>query len=164
MYMWGKGVLKDAQKKKKASSKQQISQNTGKIPPSHYTPHLSEKVPVKPLCSAPQLHHPPPHPQLFLSLNSHNIVQWCSKFYLQVLFSVKDNGFGFDLSVLDVDLIATKHDGNVLTDTHQVTMPVWNIFVCHSWGHIKHDDGTVPWGKRFTHQQQIKQKQCPCYL
>ena len=53
-------------------------------------------------------------------------------FYLQVLFSVKDDGFGFDLSVFDVNLVATEHDGNVLTDTHQVPMPVWNVFVCHS--------------------------------
>jgi len=55
-----------------------------------------------------------------------------NNFYLQVLFSVKDDGFGFDLSVFNVDLIATEHDGNVLTDTHQIPMPVWNVFVCHS--------------------------------
>lgn len=67
--------------------------------------------------------------------------------YLQVLFSVKDDGFGFDLPVLDVHLIAAEHDRNVLTDTHQVTMPVGNVFVCHSGGHVKHDDGAVSWGK-----------------
>lgn len=68
---------------------------------------------------------------------------WKDQTYLQVLFSVKDNGFGLDLPVFDVDLIAAQHNGNVLTHSYQVTMPVGNVLVCYSGGYVKHDDGTV---------------------
>ena len=65
------------------------------------------------------------------------------KLYLKILFPVKYNGLGFNLTVLDVNLVATKDNWNVLTDSNQIAMPVGNIFVCDTRGHIKHDDGTL---------------------
>ena len=63
--------------------------------------------------------------------------------YLQILLPVENNGLSFDFSVLDVHLVATKNNWNVLTYTNQVSVPVGNIFVSNTRGHIKHDDGTL---------------------
>ena len=41
---------------------------------------------------------------------------------------------------LDVDLVSTKNDGNVLTDTFEVTMPVGDVLVGDTGGHVEHDD------------------------
>lgn len=40
---------------------------------------------------------------------------------LEVLLSVEGNGLGFNLSLLDINLVTSKDDGNVLADTDQVT-------------------------------------------
>lgn len=66
-----------------------------------------------------------------------------SSHYLQVLLAVKHNALGFDFPVFDVYFVATKDNGNVLTDAHQVTMPVRHILVGDSRGYVKHDDGTL---------------------
>ena len=63
--------------------------------------------------------------------------------YLEVLLAVKHNALGFDFPVFDVYLVATKDNGNVLTDAHQVTMPVRNVLVGDSRRYIKHDDSTL---------------------
>lgn len=59
---------------------------------------------------------------------------------------MEDDALGFDLSVLDIDLVATQYDGNVLTHTDQVTVPVGDVLVGHSGGHVEHDDGTLSCG------------------
>lgn len=59
---------------------------------------------------------------------------------LQRLFSVESNGLGFDLTILDVNLVSTENNGDVLTDTNKITMPLRNILVGHTTGDIKHDN------------------------
>lgn len=59
---------------------------------------------------------------------------------------MKHNAFGFDFPVFDVHLVAAEDDGNVLTDTDQVTMPVGHVLVSDSRGDVKHDDGTLSCG------------------
>lgn len=67
-------------------------------------------------------------------------------FYLQILLAVKHNAFGFDFPVFDVNLVAAENDGNVFTDTDQVTMPVGHVLVGDSRGNVKHDDSTLGCG------------------
>ena len=62
---------------------------------------------------------------------------------LEILLAVKHDGLGLDLPVLDVDLVAGEDDGNVLAHPDQVPVPVGDVLVCHSRGHIEHDDGTL---------------------
>ena len=62
---------------------------------------------------------------------------------LEILLAVKHDGLGLDLPVLDVDLVAGEDDGNVLTDADEVTVPVGNVLVGHTRGHVKHDDGAL---------------------
>ena len=49
-----------------------------------------------------------------------------------------------DLTVLDVHLVATQHDGDVLTDTAQITVPCGDILVSQARGDVEHDDGALP--------------------
>ena len=63
--------------------------------------------------------------------------------YLQVLLAVENDVLCLHLPVLNVHLVATQDNGDVVTHTHQVTVPVGDILVCHSGGHVKHDDGTL---------------------
>ena len=56
---------------------------------------------------------------------------------------MEHDGFGLDLPVFDVHLIATQHDGDVLTHAHQVSVPVGHVFVGDSSGHVEHDDSTL---------------------
>ena len=48
-----------------------------------------------------------------------------------------------DLSVLDVHLVATQHDGYTVTDMLQVAVPQGDVVVRHSRCDVKHDDGTM---------------------
>ena len=48
---------------------------------------------------------------------------------LPVLLAVEDNGLGLDLPVLDVDLVASEDDGDVLAHPHQVSVPVWHVLM-----------------------------------
>jgi len=41
---------------------------------------------------------------------------------------------------LDIDLVSTKNNRDVLTDPLEITMPVGNILVGDTGGDIKHDD------------------------
>lgn len=52
--------------------------------------------------------------------------------YLQVLLAVKYNALGLYFSVFNVHLVAAEDDGNVLTDTNQVTVPVGYVLVSDS--------------------------------
>ena len=36
--------------------------------------------------------------------------------YLKIFLAMKDDGFGFDLSVLDVDFVSTEDNGDVFAD------------------------------------------------
>lgn len=68
---------------------------------------------------------------------------FASSYYLQVLLAVKHNALGFDFPVFDVHLVATKNNGNVLTDTDQVTMPVRHVLIGDSRSDVEHDDSTL---------------------
>lgn len=59
---------------------------------------------------------------------------------------MKHNAFGLYFSVFNVHLVAAEDDGNVLTDTNQVTVPIGYVLVSDSRSDIKHDDGTLSWG------------------
>ena len=50
---------------------------------------------------------------------------------------------GQDFTDLDVDLVTAKYDGDVLTDTLQVSVPVGNVLVGDSGSNIEHDDTTL---------------------
>ena len=67
----------------------------------------------------------------------------CPLYYLQVLFPVEDDGFCLHLSILDIHLVPTQHDGNVFTNPYQISMPVGNILVSDSSRHVKHDNCTL---------------------
>lgn len=41
---------------------------------------------------------------------------------------------------LDVDLVSAKDDGDVLANTLEVTVPVGNVLVGDTRGHVEHDD------------------------
>lgn len=73
---------------------------------------------------------------------------YCNKVcnnYLEVLLAMEYDALGFDFPVFDVHLVAAEDYGNVLTDTHQVTMPVGYVLVGDSGRDIKHDDRTLGW-------------------
>lgn len=48
---------------------------------------------------------------------------------LQVFLSVEGDLFWLDLAVFDIDLITTENNGDILTDTAEVTVPGGDIFV-----------------------------------
>ena len=62
---------------------------------------------------------------------------------LEVLLAVEHDGLGLDLAVLDVDLVAAQHDGDVLADAHEVPVPVGHVLVGHPGSHVEHDDGAL---------------------
>lgn len=77
----------------------------------------------------------------------------------QLTLSVESDVSGLDLSLLpssafffsivqdatdlDVDLVSTKDDRDVLTDPLQISVPVRNVLVGDSGSDIKHDDTTL---------------------
>lgn len=48
---------------------------------------------------------------------------------------------------LDVDLVTTQHDRNVLADSLQVSVPVGNVLVGDSGSDVEHDDTTLSCGR-----------------
>jgi hypothetical protein len=48
---------------------------------------------------------------------------------LQILFAMESNHLRFDLSILDFDLVSSKHHRNVFANSRQVAVPVWDVFV-----------------------------------
>ena len=60
---------------------------------------------------------------------------------LQVLLSVESDLSGFDSSVLLVDLVSDKDDGDVIADPGEVLVPLGDILVGDSGGDIEHENG-----------------------
>ena len=60
---------------------------------------------------------------------------------------MKDDALGFDFPVFDVHFVAAEDDGNVLTNTNQITVPIGDILVGDSRGDVEHDDSTLGCGK-----------------
>lgn len=61
-------------------------------------------------------------------------------FYLKVLLPVERNRFGFDLSVLDIDLVADQYDGDIFTDPHEIAMPIRHVLVGYATRDVEHDN------------------------
>ena len=59
---------------------------------------------------------------------------------LEVLLSVESDGLGLDLTLLNINLVTAKNDGDVLANTNKITVPVGNVLVSDTGGNIKHDD------------------------
>lgn len=53
---------------------------------------------------------------------------------------MEGDGAGLDLPLLDVDLVTAKNNGDVLADALEITVPVGDVLVGDSAGHIEHDD------------------------
>ena len=62
---------------------------------------------------------------------------------LQVLLAVEGDLLGLDLAVLDVDLVAHEHDGDVLADARQVLVPLGHVRVGDARADVEHDDPAV---------------------
>jgi hypothetical protein len=48
-----------------------------------------------------------------------------------------------DATYLDIDLVSTKHNGDVFTNPLQISVPVWYVLVGDPGSNIKHDDTTL---------------------
>lgn len=59
---------------------------------------------------------------------------------LQVLLAMESNLLGFDLAILDFDLVSAKYNRNILANASEVTMPVGHVLVGDAGGDIEHDD------------------------
>lgn len=59
---------------------------------------------------------------------------------MDVLLSVERDGAGLDFSLLNVDFVSTKHNGNVLTDTFKITMPIGDVLIGDPGSDVEHDD------------------------
>ena len=62
---------------------------------------------------------------------------------LQVLLAVESDLLGANLAVLDVDLVAHKHNGDVLAHADNVAVPLLHVLVRLSGGYVEHDDGAL---------------------
>ena len=56
---------------------------------------------------------------------------------LVVHLVVEEDGFGLDLPVLDIHLVASQNNGNILAHPDQIAAPVGDVHVGHSACHIK---------------------------
>ena len=62
---------------------------------------------------------------------------------LQVTLAVEGDVSCLYLPILNVDLVTTEDDGDVLTDTDDVSVPVGDILVSDSRSHVEHDDSAL---------------------
>ena len=62
---------------------------------------------------------------------------------LEVLLSVESDLLSLDLSVLDVDLVANEHDGDVFANSDEILVPLRDILVGDSSADIEHNDSAV---------------------
>jgi len=53
---------------------------------------------------------------------------------------VESNSTSLDFSLLDVDFVPAKDDGDVLANTLEIPMPVGDILIRDSGGDVEHDD------------------------
>ena len=56
---------------------------------------------------------------------------------------MENDCLGLNFSVLNINFVAAQHDGNVLANPHEISVPVGYVLVGHSRCHVKHDDGAV---------------------
>lgn len=56
---------------------------------------------------------------------------------------MEGDGLRLHLALLHIDLVATEHDGDVLTHAHEVAMPVGHVLVGDAGGDVEHDDAAL---------------------
>lgn len=56
---------------------------------------------------------------------------------------MENNWLGLDFSVFNVALVAAQDNWYVFANSDEVSVPVWNILIGDSGGHVEHDDGTL---------------------
>jgi hypothetical protein len=62
---------------------------------------------------------------------------------LQILLSVESDLLSFNFSVLNIDLVSNKNDWDILTDSDEILVPLWNILISDSGADIEHDNTAV---------------------
>mmetsp|Transcript_23131 Transcript_23131/g.34243 ORF Transcript_23131/g.34243 Transcript_23131/m.34243 type:complete len:270 (+) Transcript_23131:104-913(+) len=62
---------------------------------------------------------------------------------LKILLAMKSDLLGLNLAILNLHLVSSKNNRNVLTYTGKITMPVRNILVSDTGGNVKHNDGAL---------------------
>lgn len=62
---------------------------------------------------------------------------------LQVLLAVEGNLLRLHLTVLDLHFISAQYNGNIFANPSQITVPVRNILVSNTRGHVEHDDSAL---------------------
>jgi len=62
---------------------------------------------------------------------------------LERLFSMEGDRRGLHLTLLHINLVPTKNDGDILADTFQITMPVGDVLVGDAGGDVEHDDAAL---------------------
>ncbi len=56
---------------------------------------------------------------------------------------MESNLSGLDLSVLLVDLVSNQDNWDVVADSGQILVPLWNVLVSDSGGDVEHENGSV---------------------
>lgn len=56
---------------------------------------------------------------------------------------MEGDGLRLHFALLHIDFVAAEHDGDVLTHTHQVAVPVGHVLVGDTGGNIEHDDAAL---------------------
>jgi len=62
---------------------------------------------------------------------------------LQVLFSMEGHRACLHFPLLDINFVPAKNNGNLFTNTLQIAVPIWYVFVGNSRCHVEHDDTTL---------------------
>ena len=56
---------------------------------------------------------------------------------------MKSNRLGLDFALLYINFVAAQDDGNIITHTSQITMPIGDVLVGDAGSNIKHDDAAL---------------------
>jgi len=69
---------------------------------------------------------------------------------LKIFFAMEYYSFGLDFPLLNIYFVASKYNGNIFTNSDQVSVPVRNIFVCNTSSNVKHDNSTLSYNQKNT--------------
>lgn len=56
---------------------------------------------------------------------------------------MESDGLGLNLTLLDIDLVAAKNDGDVFANTDEITVPVGDVLVGDTGSDIEHDNAAL---------------------
>jgi hypothetical protein len=62
---------------------------------------------------------------------------------LEILLSVEGNLLGLHFSVFHIDLVADKHNWDVLAYSDEILVPFWHILIGDSGADIEHDYSAI---------------------